>query len=324
MLSFENIQELIKKRIDELDLKKAPVELYEPIQYTLALGGKRLRPALCLLACDVFKGDVSLALDPATGIEIFHNFTLLHDDIMDEAPIRRGKPTVHKKWNQNVAILSGDTMMALAYEFIFKAPEKVRNEVFSVFNKTAIEVCEGQQYDMNFETQERVTISDYIEMIRLKTAVLLAGSLKIGALIGGAAAGEADKLYSFGENIGIAFQLKDDLLDAFGDEDKFGKVKGGDIISNKKTYLYLKAFELAKGKTLDELRYLFSPKMKNNKEKIKDVLHIYEVHNIRQHGENEMLKFYQKAMTCLENINIDRERKAVLVNISELLSKRSF
>ena len=324
MLSLEQIQEIIQQKIKTLNFSGQPVELYEPIHYTLNLGGKRLRPALCLLACDMFDGNIGRAIAPAIGIEIFHNFTLLHDDIMDQAPIRRGKSTVYKKWNQNIAILSGDTMMALAYDYIMKAPEKVRTEVFSVFSKTAIEVCEGQQYDMNFETQVHVTIPDYIEMIRLKTAVLLAGSLKIGALIGGASADDAEKLYKFGENLGIAFQLKDDLLDAFGDEDKFGKIKGGDISSNKKTYLYLKAFELATGKYRDEIRHFFSPEMKNQKEKIEGVLRIYEKLNIRQLTENEILTYYRNAINYIDSIDVQKSRKIELISFADQLNSRKF
>jgi geranylgeranyl diphosphate synthase, type II len=324
MLSLEQIQEIIQQKVKTLNFSGQPVELYEPIHYTLNLGGKRLRPALCLLACDMFDGDIDDALGPAIGIEIFHNFTLLHDDIMDQAPIRRGKTTVYKKWNQNIAILSGDTMMALAYGYIMEAPEKVKTDVFSVFNKTAIEVCEGQQYDMNFETQAHVTIPDYIEMIRLKTAVLLAGSLKIGALIGGASTDDAEKLYKFGENLGIAFQLKDDLLDAFGEEDKFGKMKGGDIISNKKTYLYLKAFELATGKSRDEIRHFFSPEMKNQNEKIEGVLRIYEKLNIRHFTENEILTYYRNALNYLDSIDVQKSRKFELISIADQLNSRKF
>ena len=269
--TINEIQKIIEKQIDNINFKKAPNELYGPIAYTLKLGGKRLRPALCLMGCDMFGGNINEALQPALGIELFHNFTLLHDDIMDKAPLRRGKETVYNKWNTNTAILAGDTMMAIAYDFIMKAPEVVRTKIFSIFNKTAIEVCEGQQYDMNYESQNDVTIDKYLEMIRLKTAVLLAGSLKIGAVIGGANENDTQKLYSFGENIGIAFQLKDDLLDVFSNEDKFGKKSGGDIITNKKTFLYLKAFELAEGKTYDSLWFYFNKKFENNLEKVKGV-----------------------------------------------------
>ena len=276
MHTLPNLQKKIEEGISGITLDKQPTELYKPIDYILGLGGKRLRPALCLLACDMFGGDINEALYPAIGLEIFHNFTLLHDDIMDQAPIRRGKPTVHEKWNPNVAILSGDTMMAISYDFIMKAPDNIRTQVFSIFNQTAIEVCEGQQYDMNFESQKDVSIDDYINMIRLKTAVLLAGSLKIGALIANASQEDADNLYHFGENIGIAFQLKDDLLDVFSDTQKFGKQNGGDIITNKKTFLYLKAFELADGKNFETLYYFFNNDFDNESEKIKGVKEIYE------------------------------------------------
>jgi geranylgeranyl diphosphate synthase type II len=324
MFSFDNIQEIIKHRIRELDLLKNPVELYEPIQYTLNLGGKRLRPALCLMACNIFDDHIENAIDPAIGIEIFHNFTLLHDDIMDQAPIRRGKPTVHKKWDTNTAILSGDTMMAVAYDYLMKAPEKIRSEVFSSFNKTAIEVCEGQQYDMNFETLANVSIQDYIEMIRLKTAVLLAASLKIGAMIGGADKQDGESLYRFGENLGIAFQLQDDLLDIYSDEKQFGKIKGGDILANKKTYLYLKASELATGKNRIDLMHCFSPEMKDQSEKIEGVLRIYEQLNIRRLTENEIENYYHKALNYLENIPVVKSRKIVLRSIAEKLNYRKF
>lgn len=324
MHTLEHIQEIISRKIKSIDLSGKPIELYEPIKYTFSHGGKRLRPALCLLACDMFEGNLDHAIDPAIGIEIFHNFTLIHDDIMDQAPLRRGKETVYKKWNQNVAILSGDTMMALAYDYIMKAPEFARVAVLSAFNKTAIEVCEGQQYDMNYETQETVTIPDYIEMIRLKTAVLLGASLKIGAIIAGADIENAEKIYSFGENIGIAFQLKDDLLDAFSDEKKFGKMKGGDILTNKKTYLYLKALEIAHGKNLDCLRKLFSKDVIDPDSKINGVIQIYEALNIQQLTEDEILKFYNKAMTCLDNIAIDFDRKTALIGFADQLYKRNF
>ncbi|MEZ5195911.1 MAG: polyprenyl synthetase family protein [Bacteroidales bacterium] len=324
MNSLETVQELIKKEIAQISYPDKPKNLYEPIHYTLELGGKRLRPALCLLACDLFGSDIKLALKPALGIEIFHNFTLLHDDIMDAAPIRRGKPSVHKKWNSNVAILSGDTMMALSYEYIMQAPEKLRSEVFSVFNKTAIEVCEGQQYDMNFEIQSDVSIVDYLEMIRLKTAVLLAGSLKIGGIIGGAGKEDAENLYHFGENIGIAFQLKDDLLDVFSDQDKFGKQTGGDILSNKKTFLYLKAFELANGRTFDSLYYFFHTKPENESDKIDGVKEIYKELNIESITLKEIDVYYQRAMQFLEKVKVSPERKTELIKFANVLKKREF
>lgn len=308
MASLEQLQEKIITGLGNLNLNREPAELYKPISYTLDMGGKRLRPALCLLACDLVGGRIEEALEPALGVEIFHNFTLLHDDIMDKAPLRRGKDTVHVKWDANAAILSGDTMMALSYEYIMKAPEKICSGIFAVFNKTAIEVCEGQQFDMNFETAEQVGIDDYLEMIRLKTAVLLAGSLKIGALIGGASKEVANALYRFGENIGIAFQLKDDLLDAFSDAEKFGKTTGGDIVTNKKTYLYLKAFELADEKQKAELNRLFMAPEIHRDEKVSGVLAVYKELNIKDLTEEKMDHFYGRAkhsLTFLQEQNLD-------------------
>jgi len=324
MHSLQYLQKIIKQGIANLSIDKQPNELYRPINYILDLGGKRLRPALCLLACDIFGGEIKNALNPAIGIEIFHNFTLLHDDIMDEAPIRRGKPTVHKKWNPNVAILSGDTMMAISYDFIMKAPDNVRNLVFSVFNQTAIEVCEGQQYDMNFESQKDVSIADYINMIRLKTAVLLAGSLKIGAIVAEASFEDANNIYRFGENIGIAFQLKDDLLDVFSNAEKFGKQNSGDILTNKKTFLYLKAFELADSKTYESLHYFFNKDFENELEKINGVKEIYKRLNIESITSSEIEKFYNKGLEFLGKINVPDERKADLLKFTDQLKEREF
>lgn len=324
MNSLETVQGIIKEEIAKIPFPVKPKNLYEPIQYTMELGGKRLRPALCLLACDLFGTEIRFALAPAIGIEIFHNFTLLHDDIMDDAPIRRGKPSVYKKWNSNVAILSGDTMMALSYEYVMQAPENFRSEVFSVFNKTAIEVCEGQQYDMNFETQSDVSINDYLEMIRLKTAVLLAGSLKIGGIIGGASTEDSENLYRFGENIGIAFQLKDDLLDVFSDQDKFGKQTGGDILSNKKTFLYLKAFELAQGRTFDSLYYFFNTQPEKESDKIVGVKEIYKELDIESITLNEIDHYYKNAMEFLNKVNVPNKRKSELIKFSNQLKKREF
>ncbi len=324
MLSYKTILGKIQHELENLDFTRKPEELYEPISYTLSLGGKRLRPVLCLMACDMFGGEIEDAVPAALGLEIFHNFTLLHDDIMDEAPIRRGKQSVYKKWNTNVAILSGDTMMALAYGQIMGTPGNMHSRVFQVFNQTAIEVCEGQQYDMDFETAQNVSIDDYLEMIRLKTAVLLAGSLKIGAMIGGAGTEDAENLYRFGENIGIAFQLKDDLLDVFSDEQKFGKKTGGDILTNKKTYLYLKAFELAKGETLETLNILFNGNQNNDTGKIKRVVEVYEQLNINQVAGDLIDKYYQRAMSFLEKVNVDDSRKMELIKFAEGLKGREY
>ena len=322
MLSSRELQNVIDQKISGLNLNIHPAELADPIKYTLNLGGKRLRPILCLQACELFGGDIQQAVEPAIGIEIFHNFTLLHDDIMDQAPLRRGKETVYKKWNPNIAILSGDTMMAFAYEYIMKTPENVRQNVFSIFNKTAIEVCMGQQYDMNFETHSEVTLYDYIEMIRLKTAVLLAGSLKIGSVIGGASRNDAEKLYDFGIKIGLAFQLKDDLLDVFSDEDKFGKLTGGDIASNKKTFLYLKAFELANATIHKKLSDCFTKDFENPVDKIKTVKGIYEELNVKQATQDEIRNYFDQATKLLDEVSAENNKKAELKVFTEKLMGR--
>jgi len=324
MRTLRELQEKIRFGIHHLDFSRAPDALYEPILYTLGLGGKRLRPALCLLACDMFSADIEQALEPALGIEIFHNFTLLHDDIMDKAPIRRGKPSVYKKWNTNVAILSGDTMMALAYEYLMKSPKDVLFEVFRVFNQTAIEVCEGQQYDMDFENEEEVKLTEYLEMIRLKTAVLLAGSLKIGAIIGGANQQDADKLYRFGENIGIAFQLKDDLLDVFSDVKKFGKATGGDILEHKKTFLYLKAKEITNPEQALHLEKTFHDVSLSDEDRIARVTAIYNDLNIRKHTEVEMDAYYALAMEALDELLIPNNRKQELIGFARSLKAREY
>jgi geranylgeranyl diphosphate synthase type II len=322
MHSLTFLRQRIEQGIAGIDFNRTPAELYQPISYILEIGGKRMRPALCLLACDMFGGDINKAISPAIGIELFHNFTLLHDDIMDKAPMRRGQPTVHHKWNNNIAILSGDTMMALSYEFIMKSPENCRDEVFSVFNRTAIEVCEGQQFDMNFETRNDVSIDEYLNMIRLKTAVLLGASLKIGAIIGNASVADRENLYHFGENIGTAFQLKDDLLDVFGSEDKFGKKPGGDIIENKKTFLSLKAFELAKGDLAGKLADYFTSPGINPDEKISGIRKIYETLNLKQITLNEIEHFYQKGLACLEKVNLSNDLKSELILFAGELKNR--
>ena len=247
MKKLEDLQSIISEAVQKLDFPGYPAKLYEPISYILSLGGKRMRPALLLMACELFGGDVNKAISPALAIEVFHNFTLMHDDIMDNAPLRRGKTTVHERWNKNVAILSGDVMLIEGYKLMMQVEDRLLRPILDIFNTTAVGVCEGQQLDMEFETRDVVDINEYINMIRLKTAVVLGGALKIGALIGGAPAKDADLLSQFGVQLGVAFQLQDDILDVYGDPEKFGKQVGGDIISNKKTFLLIKALELAKG-----------------------------------------------------------------------------
>ena len=322
MHSIQDLQQIIEKAVKETNYPAEPKELYEPISYLMSLGGKRLRPALVLMATDLFNGDVKAALSPALAIELFHNFTLMHDDIMDKAPLRRGKQTVHVKWNEAVAILSGDVMFVKAYQLMIQVRPNILSQVLEIFNKTATGVCEGQQIDMNFENQEAVTIPEYIEMIRLKTAVLLGGALKIGALIGEAIETDAQHLYNFGENLGIAFQLQDDILDVYGDPEKFGKQVGGDIISNKKTFLLIKALALAKGDDLIQLNHWLSLKTFNLYEKVEAVRAIYDSLGIRELAEKEMQTYAEKALKEFELIKVNKENKEVLMEFAEMLVGR--
>ena len=312
MHSINELQNIIRKFFDPELFKRNPSELYDPVAYTLNLGGKRIRPLLVLLGCDLFHGNIEKAIPAAIAIELFHNFTLLHDDIMDHAPMRRGKETVYKKWNTNVAILSGDTMFALACGFLSQVDPDILPLALSEFTNTARSVCEGQQYDMNFETQNVVKIIDYLEMIRLKTAVLIGCSLKLGAILAKAPATETDRIYSFGENIGLAFQLQDDLLDVFGDEKKFGKEIGGDILSGKKTFLLLKAYEIAPEKVKSELNQCFSDLSISDKEKIAQVKTIYQLLKIRELTLKEIGKYFSKAMQSLDSIQEGESSKKVL------------
>ncbi len=323
MRTIEEYQNLIQNFIDEKVTHQEPVELYEPITYTLNMGGKRLRPLLTILTCDIFDGNIHQALYPALGLETFHNFTLLHDDIMDKAPIRRGKPTVYKKWDANRAILSGDTMMVMAYDYILGAPKDLLFDIFTVFNKLGKEVCEGQQYDMNFETNQEVSIPEYLNMIHLKTAVLLGGSMQVGALIARTSEENTHLIYEFGECVGMAFQLQDDLLDAFGDEDIFGKKNGGDIRTNKKTFLYLKALELATESQRKELIQLFKIQDEHNEDKVGKVLSIFQKLNIEAETRLLMDSYYSRAMETLEKIKLTENKKLILINLANSLMKRS-
>jgi geranylgeranyl diphosphate synthase type II len=288
----------------------------------LELGGKRMRPALLLMANELFGGHEDEAMGPALGIEVFHNFTLLHDDIMDKAPLRRGRPTVHTRWNPDVAILSGDTMFVRSCQLMMQAPQHCRNAVLEDFFRTAVEVCEGQQLDMDFETLEKVSIEEYIEMIGLKTAVLLGCSLRIGALIGGASAEAADLLYRFGKSLGIAFQLHDDLLDAFGDPEKFGKQVGGDIIANKKTFLLLSAISLAAGSTATELQELLEAKSFDPQTKVSAVKAVFEKLGIRELTEREINRYFEAAMKALDAVPVQESTKEPLRQLAEQLMVR--
>jgi len=312
MQSASILQQKIKEAFLKAGFLAEPSALYEPIDYTLTQSGKRLRPLLALMSCDLFGGDPDLAMYPAMGLEIFHNFTLLHDDIMDRAPVRRGRATVHRKWNVNTAILSGDTMFVIAYEYITKTESSKLSPVLELFNTTAREVCEGQQYDMNFESEKEVSIPDYLKMIRLKTAVLLACSLKLGAILAGAEKEAIDQIYDFGENLGLAFQLQDDYLDAFGDFKKFGKEIGNDILTNKKTFLYLKAFELAREDTLIKLTRCFSDQELPPSEKIGKITEIYRELKIDEITREEILLHFGKGLGFLDAIKVENGRKAGL------------
>ncbi|MHA7131960.1 polyprenyl synthetase family protein [Algoriphagus namhaensis] len=287
----------------ERDFGNSPKELYEPLSYILSLGGKRIRPILTLLAYGMYKEDVDTILPQAAAIEVFHNFTLMHDDIMDEAPLRRGQPTVHEKWNANIGILSGDVMLVRAYDLLLSTPAEKLHQIIREFNQTAAEVCEGQQFDMNFETYAQVDEEEYLTMIRLKTAVLLGFALKMGAILADASTEDTQKIYDFGVNIGVGFQLKDDLLDVFADQDKFGKQVGGDIISNKKTFLLIKALELAKGEQQQELMRWLEAKEFDKTEKVQAVTAIYNSLGIKELTESKMNSYFEKAFADLGSIS---------------------
>lgn len=322
MKKLNDLQAIISKEVEQLTFPAYPAELYEPIKYILSLGGKRMRPALLLMACDFFGGDVNKAISPALAIEVFHNFTLMHDDIMDNAPLRRGKTTVHEKWNNNVGILSGDVMLIEGYKLMMNVDQHLLRPILNIFNETAVGVCEGQQLDMEFETRNDVSIDEYINMIRLKTAVVLGGALKIGALIGGASEKDAVLLHTFGEQLGVAFQLQDDILDVYGDPEKFGKQVGGDIISNKKTYLLLKALELANPSQKAELKQWLSASPSDPKEKVTRVTEIYNQLQVRRYAEETMQAYADKAFAALDAINQPDARKQYLRDFADGLMVR--
>ena len=321
MEKIKHLQQRFADFLANADLNGQPKELYEPIAYTLLQSGKRLRPMLCLLANELFDGDEDEALWPALALESFHNFTLIHDDIMDKAPLRRGMETVYQKWNADIAILSGDAMLAQAFQYALK-PQKGA-EVARQLGKVAIEICEGQQMDLNFETLGNVTIPEYLEMIRLKTAVLLATALQMGATVAGAPADDIQRLYDFGINMGMSFQLQDDILDLYSDVAVFGKRHGGDIADNKKTYLYLKALELASAKDRQRLEYLFTLRIDHDEEeKIEEVQAIYDRLHVKEAVEAVMLDYDRRAFEALDAVALPEERKKHLRTYAEMLSGR--
>ncbi len=320
MIDLSSYQKIIGSEIEQLKFPTSPNNLYAPLSYFLTLGGKRMRPILALMGCELFGTDANQAKNAALAVELFHNFSLIHDDIMDAAPLRRGKATVHTKWNQNIAILSGDVLMVKAYEFLAAYDGEVLKSLLQLFNTTAKQVCEGQQWDMDYETAKHVTIDQYIKMISYKTAVLLGCSLEMGAIIAGTSRVNKKALYEFGVNLGIAFQLQDDLLDVYADQNKFGKQVGGDILANKKTFLLLKAFEDADADTKKSLEHALINL--SGDEKIKAVKAIYAQLDIPAITSAKMNEYYEIALQNLNEINVSESQKAPLFALSEFLMQR--
>ena len=323
MLTSNEILQKVNDCLDHLRYDRKPVSLYEPIQYVLSIGGKRIRPVLMLLGYNLWKEHPEDILMPAVGLETYHNYTLLHDDLMDNADMRRGQPTVHKKWDANKAILSGDSMLVLAYQRMQQVPADKLPAVLDLFTVTALEIGEGQEYDMSFETRSDVTEDEYIEMIRLKTSVLLACAMKIGALLADAPQEDADRLYRLGEQIGLAFQLQDDLLDVYGDPKVFGKAIGGDITSNKKTYMLINAFNRANDKQRKELERWINAKTFNREVKVAEVTRLYDEIGIRQLCEEKINYYFELANQTLAEVNVPEERKLQIRNyMDELLHRK--
>jgi geranylgeranyl diphosphate synthase, type II len=323
MLSIETYQHKFVEYLEEYSIIKEPKSLYEPIQYILKLGGKRLRPVLTLMTSEIFNSDYKKSLNAALSIEVFHNFSLVHDDIMDDAPLRRGHQTVHEKWDINTGILSGDAMLIMAYQLFENYDNKIFKALAELFSKTALEVCEGQQYDVDFESRNEVTIAEYLKMIEYKTAVLVGAAMKMGAIVAEASVSDQDSIYDFGKNLGIAFQLQDDYLDAFGDPKTFGKQIGGDIIENKKTFLYINALKGSNAEDRLQLQHLFSVSPSNPDEKIQIAKQIF-IESGSTNATKEAIKEYtQKAFTVLETLNISEDKKLILKQFGEQLMNRT-
>lgn len=322
MFTSTEIQDKVNAYIASLPYGRKPESLYEPIKYVLAAGGKRIRPSFVLMAYNLWHDDIDHILPVATALETYHNYTLLHDDLMDNADMRRGRATVHKKWNANTAILSGDTMLVLAYEHLAKCDAQYLKPALDLFTETALEVSEGQQLDMEFETRTDVSEEEYIEMIRLKTSVLLAAALKMGAIVAGAKAEDAGALYAFGEKVGLAFQLQDDLLDVYGDPKVFGKAIGGDIASNKKTFMLINAFLRADSATREELQRWTTAERFDREEKIHAVTAIYDRLGIRQLAEERIASYFSESRQWLDKVEAAEERKGVLREFTERMMNR--
>jgi len=324
MHSISDYNQIIEKELEKISLSGNPPSLYEPVKYMMGLGGKRIRPVFTLLANELFEGDLQAAIKPALAMEMFHNFTLVHDDILDRSALRRGSPTVHKKWNEETAILSGDVMLVLAYELLNDISTEKLPCILNVFNTTAKKVCEGQQLDMMYESTDEVSLDEYIEMIGKKTAALFAGSLKIGALLAGSGIEDADNLYLFGHYAGIAFQVQDDLLDAYGEAGQWGKTKGGDIVSNKKTFLAIKALELAEGDALRELKNLARNKEMDSEKKIFQTISVFNSLSIKKISEETRDMYFNMALDCLQKIKVNDARKENLRKIAGALINREW
>ena len=324
MKAIQHYQKHFLTHLEQYNTPRTPRHLYDPIQYILGLGGKRLRPTLTLMTTDCFGGDVSAALDAALAIEVFHNFSLIHDDIMDKAPLRRGQQTVHEKWDLNTGILSGDAMLIMAYKLFEGYNAEQFQQLTTLFSKTALQVCEGQQYDIDFETRSDVTIPEYIKMIEYKTAVLVAAAMQMGAIVAGASFEDQQKCYDFGKNLGIAFQLQDDYLDAFGDPNTFGKQVGGDILENKKTYLFLKALEFSSNEDQQLLNHLFSSEhTKNPEEKVHIVKNIFRTSGSSEATQNAIQYYTSKAFSVLEQLTIAKHNKEALKAFGTNLMERT-
>ena len=321
MKPFQEYLDLVNQAIAAIPYPEQPSQLYEPIAYHMALGGKRIRPVLALMACDAMGGDPAVAIDGAVGIEMFHNFTLLHDDVMDNADVRRGKPTVHRRWNDNTAILSGDTMLTIATQYIARTGSW---PVMDLFNKTAIEIYEGQQWDMDYENRNDVTVDEYINMIRLKTSVLLGCALKTGALIANAADKDADLLYEAGVNMGLAFQLMDDMLDVWGDPETFGKEIGGDIMNNKKTFLLINAMLLAQGDDADELRHWLNDQYATRENKVRGVTALYERLGVRDMALKAIAHYNDLAIAAFNQVKMSDDDKQTFVQLANKLAGRNY
>ncbi|MEZ4810045.1 MAG: polyprenyl synthetase family protein [Allomuricauda sp.] len=320
---IEQYRALFVAQLEARSKLAEPKNLYEPIQYILGLGGKRLRPVLTLMTAELFGAKAEDAMGAALAIEMFHNFSLVHDDIMDAAPLRRGKSTVHEKWDVNTGILSGDAMLILAYQFFEGYPPEIFKELTKLFSQTAIEVCEGQQYDVDFETRDDVTIAEYLTMIEYKTSVLVAAAMKMGALVAHASSKDADAVYEFGKNLGIAFQLQDDFLDAFGDPETFGKQVGGDIMENKKTFLYLRSLELATKEQQESLLHLYSIKPTDATSKVETVKSIFGESGAVGATKEAIQKYTQKAFDTLDGMTLSQSSKQLLRLFGENLMQRT-